>query len=87
MDFMYRTEKPLAIALSGVGMGLMERDDGGKINNVQYKSKQNCHYGSPPPYNEYILIKNYSKKNMTAVCILPEGRRGHQGSCGTSSQV
>jgi hypothetical protein len=51
-----RNKKPLAIALSGVGKGLRGRDNGGNVNNVQYKSNQNCHY--VPPYNEYILIKN-----------------------------
>jgi hypothetical protein len=41
-----RTKKPLAIVLS----------DGGKVNNAQCKSNQNCHYESPL-YN--ILIKTY----------------------------
>jgi hypothetical protein len=41
-----RIKKPLAIALSGVEKGLRERDDGGNVNNVQYKSNQNCHYKS-----------------------------------------
>jgi hypothetical protein len=41
-----RTKKPLAIALSGVGRRL-RGDDGGIVNNVQYKSNQNCHYESP----------------------------------------
>jgi hypothetical protein len=49
-----RTKKPLAIAVSGVGKALRGRDDGGNINNVQYKSNQNCHDESPL-YNEYIL--------------------------------
>jgi hypothetical protein len=48
--------KPLAIALSGTGRRLRERDDRGSINNVQYKSNWNCHYESSL-YNEYILIK------------------------------
>jgi hypothetical protein len=43
-----RLKKPLAIALSGVGRGLRGRDDGGNVNNVQYKSNQNCHYEFPP---------------------------------------
>jgi hypothetical protein len=51
-----RTKKPLAIALSGVRKGLRGRDDGGNINNVQFKSNLNCHYESPL-HNEYILIK------------------------------
>jgi hypothetical protein len=42
-----RTQKPLAIALSGVGMGLTGRDDGGDLTNVQYKPNLNCHYESP----------------------------------------
>jgi hypothetical protein len=33
-----RTKKPFAIALSGVGKGLRKRDNGGNVNNVQYKS-------------------------------------------------
>jgi hypothetical protein len=47
-----------------VGRALRGRDDGGNVNNVQYKSNQNCHCESPPPplYNEYILINNYFKK-------------------------
>jgi hypothetical protein len=51
MDFIYLYEtelkKPLAIALWGVGRGLRGRDDGGNVNNVQYKPNQNCHYESP----------------------------------------
>jgi hypothetical protein len=43
-----------------VGRGLKGRDDGGNVNNVQYKSNWNCHYRSPL-YNEYFLIKNYFK--------------------------
>jgi hypothetical protein len=42
-----------------VGRGLRGRDDGGNVNNVQYKSNQNCHYKSPL-YNEYTLIKIYN---------------------------
>jgi hypothetical protein len=42
-----RTKKPLAIALSGVGRGLTGRDNGGNVNNIQYKSNWNCHYESP----------------------------------------
>jgi hypothetical protein len=56
-----RTKKPLAIALSGEGRGLRGRNDGGDLTNVQYKPNWNCHYESPP-YNKYILIKNYKKK-------------------------
>jgi hypothetical protein len=62
IDGLYETElkKPLAIAWDGLGRGLRGRDDGRKINNVQYKSDWNCHFEPPPPNNEYILIK---KKN------------------------
>jgi hypothetical protein len=56
-----RTKKPLAIALSGVGRGLMGRDGEGNVNNVQCKTNQNCYYESLPLYNEYILIKNLLK--------------------------
>jgi hypothetical protein len=42
-----RTKKPLAIALSVVGKRLRGRDDGGNVNNVQYKSNRNYHYESP----------------------------------------
>jgi hypothetical protein len=41
-----RTKKPLAIALSGV-RDLRRKDDGGNVNNVQYKSNQNCHHECP----------------------------------------
>jgi hypothetical protein len=54
--------KPLTCnALSGVGRGLRGRDDGSNVNNIQYKSNQNCHYESLL-YNEYFLIKIYLKK-------------------------
>jgi hypothetical protein len=43
------------------GGGLRERDDGSSVNNVYYKSSQNCHYESPQ-YNEYILRKKFLKK-------------------------
>jgi hypothetical protein len=49
-------KKPLAITLSGVERSLRGRNDGDNINNVQYKSSQNCHYESPL-YNEYVPIK------------------------------
>jgi hypothetical protein len=45
-----------------MGRKLRGRDGGGSVNNVQYKTNQNCHY-KPPPYNEYILIKNIIIKN------------------------
>jgi hypothetical protein len=48
-----------------VGRGFRGRDDGGDVNNVQYKTNQNCQYECPL-YNEYIyiyiLIKIYYKK-------------------------
>jgi hypothetical protein len=56
-----RTKKPLVVGLSGVGRRFRERDDGGNVNNVHYKSNQNCHYESPQS-NEYILIKNFRKR-------------------------
>jgi hypothetical protein len=43
-----RTKKPLAIALSEVGRGLRGRDNGGNVNDVQYKTNWNYHYKSPP---------------------------------------
>jgi hypothetical protein len=64
MDFIYlyktKLKEPLAIALSCEKRGLMGRDNGGNVYNVQYKSNWNCHYESPL-YNEYILIKIYNK--------------------------
>jgi hypothetical protein len=68
-----RSKKPLAIALSGVGKELRGRDNGGDVNNVQYKSNQSCHYESPL-YSEYILIKFYFKKvhceiSLVLICI------------------
>jgi hypothetical protein len=42
-----RTKKSLAIALNGAGRRLRGRDDGGNVNNVQYKFNWNCHYESP----------------------------------------
>jgi hypothetical protein len=54
-----RAKKPLVIALIS-GRGLMGRDDGGNVTNIQYKPSWNCHYESPP-YNEYILIKIIKK--------------------------
>jgi hypothetical protein len=52
MDFihLFETElkKPLAISLSGVGSKLIGRDNGGNVNNEQYKTNQNCYYKSLP---------------------------------------
>jgi hypothetical protein len=39
-----KAKKPLAIALNGVWRELRGRDNGGNVNNVQYKSNGNCHY-------------------------------------------
>jgi hypothetical protein len=41
----------------------MGRDEG-NVNNVQYKSDWNCHYKSPPPYNEYILMKKFKIRKI-----------------------
>jgi hypothetical protein len=50
-----RTKKSLEIALSWVGRGLRVRDNGGNVNNVQYKSNWIVTIN-------YILIKFYLKK-------------------------
>jgi hypothetical protein len=42
-----RAKKPLAIALSGVRRELRGGDKGSNVNNVQYKSNQNCHHECP----------------------------------------
>jgi hypothetical protein len=59
MDFIYllwnRTKKSLVIALYGAGRRLRGREDGGDVNNIQWKPNWNCHYEFP--HNEYILIK------------------------------
>jgi hypothetical protein len=65
-----RAKIPLAIALGGVGRGLMGRDDGDNVTNVQYKSNQDCHFRSLPLYNEYILITNLFKRWKSNVCKL-----------------
>jgi hypothetical protein len=67
-----RTRKPLAIAFSGVGRGLKERDNGGNVTNVQYKSNRNCHYETPlvswvyPNKDLFFkkISKNLKKKDM-----------------------
>jgi hypothetical protein len=43
-----KQNKPLATALTGVGRGLRRRDNGGNVNNVQFKSNQNFHCEFPP---------------------------------------
>jgi hypothetical protein len=52
-----------------MGWGLRGRDDGGNVNNVQYKSDWNYHFESPS-YNEYLLIKMLCKKRMRTVSVL-----------------
>jgi hypothetical protein len=52
--------KPLAIALSGVVMGLQEGDDEVNLNNVQCKAIQNCH--NEFRYSKYMTQNG--KKNM-----------------------
>jgi hypothetical protein len=42
-----RAKKHLAMALSGAGRGLRERDGGGDLTNVQYKFICNCHNEFP----------------------------------------
>jgi hypothetical protein len=42
-----RTKTPFSIALSGAGRELRGRDGGDNVNNIQYKSNQNCHYKCP----------------------------------------
>jgi hypothetical protein len=57
IDFIYLCEtelkNPPAIASTGAGGGMRGRDDGGNVNNVQYKANQNSHYEFPL-YNENI---------------------------------
>jgi hypothetical protein len=46
-----------------VGRGLKGKDNGGNVNNIQYKSDWNCHFRSPP----CIIIypnKNYNNKKQ-----------------------
>jgi hypothetical protein len=71
MDFiyLYETELKNLLQLLQVWWGGGWERCGDNVNNVQYKSNQNCHYEFPP-YNEYILIKIYNKKiNWTRLCI------------------
>jgi hypothetical protein len=42
-----KQKKSLVIGLSGIGKGLRARDSGNKVNNVQYKSNQNCTMNPP----------------------------------------
>jgi hypothetical protein len=52
--------KFLAIALSGAGRGMMGRDCGSDLTNVQDKPAWNCH-SEFPLYHEYIQIKIFFK--------------------------
>jgi hypothetical protein len=51
MDFTYQYETELKnllqLLLGGVERRLRGRDDGGNVNNAQYKSDWNCHFESP----------------------------------------
>jgi hypothetical protein len=55
--------KPLAIASSGVGIGLHWGDGGANLTNVHCKAIGNWHNESPL-YNEYMLIKMGKKDNL-----------------------
>jgi hypothetical protein len=60
MDFiyLYETELRNLLQLLWVGWrGAKGRDNGGNVNNEQYESDQNCHFGFTP-CSEYILTKN-----------------------------
>jgi hypothetical protein len=45
---MRKNNKPLATALSGAGMGIKGRDEGGDVMNIQYMFNQNFHNEFPP---------------------------------------
>jgi hypothetical protein len=64
-----RTKKPTIIAFSGVRRGLRERDNGGDLTNVQWKTIRNGHYKSALN-NEYILIKK--RKNILKKILYTE---------------
>jgi hypothetical protein len=65
------TKRPLAITSSGAGRGLRGREHGGDLTYIQYKPNQNCHYESPPLYNEQILIKNFIIKKTKKIYLVP----------------
>jgi hypothetical protein len=46
LHIQYRTKKPLATTLSGVGRKLRGRVGEGDVTSVQYKLIWNCHYES-----------------------------------------
>jgi hypothetical protein len=56
MSFRQKINKEI-LELNNIARGLRGIDNGGNVNNVQYKSNWNCHYESHL-YNEYFLIKN-----------------------------
>jgi hypothetical protein len=61
--YLYETELKNLLQLFWMGRGGGGETMEGNVNNVQHKSKWNCHFKSPP-YNEYILIKilEYKRK-------------------------
>jgi hypothetical protein len=65
MDFIHEIEKKksFSIVLSGVGQGLMGRDSGSDLLNVQYKPIGNFHNESPL-YNKYTLLKINEEKDL-----------------------
>jgi hypothetical protein len=72
-----------------VGRGLRGRDHGGNVNNVQYKSNQNCHCNSPP-CNEYVLIKILFKKDgdrRVRKVRLEEERRRARVECASRMNI
>jgi hypothetical protein len=79
MDFIYLYEtelRNLAIALSGVGRGLMGRDNGDNVTNVQYKSIRNC---CQSPHITNILIKSLLKKTLLTTPSKKKGKELAQG--------
>jgi hypothetical protein len=57
--YFYETEQRNLLQLlylSGEGKGLMGRDGGGDLMNIQCKPIQNC-CNESPVYNEYVLIE------------------------------
>jgi hypothetical protein len=62
LHILYEIEETSCNCSSGMGRGLMRREDGGELTNVQYKPNQNFHYEFPW-YNEYIPRKIFIIKN------------------------